>query len=106
MRCREIRPESGQSVILRQPYSSYFLPEGLAPGTKATVKEHDYGTLIIDVDGVEWRISDRCIEHEMEYEIRNRWVPAKDPRVIAYYADWNAGNHQKAISFLAEANSP
>src|SRR4051794_17883757 len=96
MRCREKSLQPGQSITLQQPVSSYFLPKGLEEGTAATLKEHDYGSLVIDVNGAEWRISDRCIDHEMEYEIRNQWVPASDPRVIAYLKQWRAGNGMKA----------
>ncbi|MFN7139609.1 MAG: hypothetical protein ACK4UN_09735 [Limisphaerales bacterium] len=81
--CREKRVKIGQEVVLKNLENSYFLPKGLEEGSKAIVRGTDYGSLIIEQDGKEWRISNRCIEHEMEYEVkRNCWLPRDHPMTI------------------------
>jgi hypothetical protein len=90
MRCREKTILPGQTLVLKNGVSSYWLPDGLEPGTRAILKQHSYGGMAVEVDGVEWHISDRCVEYELEYEVGNRWVPESDPRVLAYKAHWKA----------------
>ncbi len=90
MCCREKTIYPGQTLTLKQPASSYNLPAGLMPGTKAILKAHSYGGMTIDVNGVEWHIFDRCVAYELEYQIGPHWFPASDPRVVQYLADWKA----------------
>ncbi len=81
--CREKRLVVGQKVTLRNPENSYFLPEGLQSGSSVILLKSYYGTLTIEQDGKEWRISDRCIHHELEFEVRrNCWLPKDHPMTI------------------------
>ncbi len=78
----------GQKVILQEPESSYFLPKELQSGTEATLLKSYYGTLTIEQGGKEWRISDRCIQHDMEFELkRNCWLPKDHPMTAAALAE-------------------
>ena len=88
MFCREKSLKVGQQVTLKNPISSYFLPQGLHAGSLATVIESSYGTVTIEQEGKQWRISDRCIEYEYEYQVRpNCWLPKNHPLTIQAAAE-------------------
>jgi hypothetical protein len=81
MQIREIPPKPGEEVIVQEAYSSYFLPDDLPPGTKAKLLSLYYGTATVEHAGKTWKISDRCIKHEYEWQVGTKWYPANHPAV-------------------------
>ena len=62
--------KAGEEVTLRDSFSSYWLPEGLVVGSKALVVDApNDGSITVLQNGKEWRISDRCIDSNHEYEL-------------------------------------
>lgn len=83
MFCRHKQLRVGQQVTLRNPESSYWLPKGLEPGTRATLIKSYYGALTIEQNGQQWQIPYLCIDHELEYEVRkNVWLSKDHPETI------------------------
>jgi hypothetical protein len=89
MFCRDLPLKPGDQAKTRVPYSSFSLPDGLAPGTTVTILIRDCDYTVEDENGKQWRLPYQCIEHQSIFEVTpGHWVPRSDPRVTEYLARW------------------